>query len=101
MDNLYLPFDIMCIIISLMIILPVIIKPIRINISKILIICVSLSLICIGIGSIMYQHVKTNDKITLEKEYRRYIYFGTMMLSTGLCSLIYIWLLSSKKSKIK
>ena len=93
MNDLYLQFDIMCIIVSLMIILPIIIKPLRINISKSLIITISIILMSLGIASIVYQHNVMHDKITLEKHYRRYIYFGNTMLCSGACCMMYIFLL--------
>lgn len=93
MNDVYLEFDIICIIVSLMIILPIIIKPLRVNISKLLIINISIILISLGVASIMYQHNVMKDKITLEKQYRRYIYFGNTMLSTGVCCILYILLL--------
>jgi hypothetical protein len=93
MNNLHLQFDIMCVIISLLIILPVINKQLRQNISTQVIIVVSVVLICLGLASITYQHINLYDKITLEKEYRRYTYFGTSMLTTGICCLVYMLLL--------
>jgi hypothetical protein len=91
-DSLHLQFDIMCIIVALLIICPIIVKPVRQHISNSLIIIVSGVLICLGTGVILYQQKIDSGKITFVKENKQYIYLGNAVITAGMLSIIFLFL---------
>jgi len=91
-DDLYLQFDIMCIVVALLTICPIIVKPIRRHISNSLIIIVSGVLICLGTTSILYQHKTNAGKITFVKENKQYIYLGNTAITAGMINIIFLFL---------
>ena len=90
MVKAYLKFDIMCVIVSLLIMCPLFIEPVRKVIPKKTIIAISLVLIIMGICSIVYQQNETADEIVFDKYDKRYIYFGTTLLLSGILNIIYL-----------
>ena len=95
--KLYIEFDVMCILISLLIILPIFIKKFREQINNIVIIGVALLLIILGISSIIYEYKITKDIVVFEKENKKYIYFGTALITIGIVNIAYILCLMNYK----
>ena len=91
-DDLYLQFDIMCILIAVLVICPIIVKPIRQHISNSLIIMVSGVLICLGIAGIQHQRSFDAGKITFVKANKQYIYLGNTSITIGMLNIIFLLL---------
>jgi len=90
--ELYLQFDIMCVVVALLTICPIIVKPVRQHISNLLIIMVSGTLICLGCAGIIHQRSLDSGKITFVKANKQYIYLGNTAITIGMLNIIFLFL---------
>ena len=84
---LQLKFDIVCIIICLLLIIPTIIYPQLYN-SQFYVL--NIILIILGIISIIYGTTKNNHHIVQNKHIYKYQYFGNIMLTAGTINIMYV-----------
>jgi len=88
--KIYIKFDIICVVIGIFLILPIIIPTFHTLLNRRLMFFISFIITGVGIYFIISEFSDTHDFITFEQKHKKFIYFGTTLITAGILSIIYL-----------